>query len=135
MKDRFRKVHTIEIQPQLAELARSRFREFPSVVAHEGDSALVLGEICRTVDSSCLFFLDGHYSGGNTGMGKQECPIIDELKEIFDHTASPFSIIIDDARLFGTHPSYPEVLTLRKFIEERAPHMTLRIENDAIVIE
>lgn len=68
-------------------------------------------------------------------MGKDECPIMDELKEIFLHTAPPFSIIIDDARLFGTHVAYPDVAIIRQFIVARATGMTSRIENDAIIIE
>jgi len=130
----FRKVYTIEVEPTLAALARERFRKRPEVAVVEGDSALLLPGICREIDSACLFYLDGHYSGGITGMGGEECPILAELRAIFDHTAHPFRIVIDDARLFGTSPAYPTIEAIAGLLRERAPDKSMRVENDAILI-
>lgn len=130
----FRQVFTIEVEPSLAALARERFRRMPGVTVVEGDSALLLPELCRSLDGACLFYLDGHYSGGITGMGTEECPILAELQAIFDHVAHPFRIVIDDARLFGTSPAYPTLERIDAFLRERAPERRMRVENDAIVI-
>ena len=100
----FRRIYTVEVEPKLAALARDRFKRCPSVTLVEGDSATALRGICRELDAPSLFFLDGHYSGGITGMGSKECPVLEELLAIFTHTTQPFRIVIDDARLFGTDP-------------------------------
>jgi hypothetical protein len=134
LKERFRQIHTIEVDPTLASLARNRFRKSPSVNVIEGDSAFILPKLCKQLDAPCLFFLDGHYSGGITGMGSEECPILEELRAIFNNVTHPFRIVIDDARLFGSESSYPAVSTLEKFLAERENKMRIRIENDAILI-
>ena len=130
----FRRIYTVEVDPSLAALARERFKMIASVTVVEGDSASVLGRICGEVDGACLFFLDGHYSGGITGMGSKECPVLEELDAIFTLTKHPFRIVIDDARLFGTHPSYPDLETLAGFLANQKHKTCMRIENDAILI-
>lgn len=130
----FRQIYTIEVDPTLASLARNRFRKCPSVNLIEGDSAFILPELCKKLDAPSLFFLDGHYSGGITGMGSEECPVLDEMRAIFNNITHPFGIVIDDARLFGSKPSYPSISTLKEFLVEQGSKMHIRIENDAILI-
>lgn len=134
LSGKFSRVHTIEVEPTLASLARARFAGRPSITVHEGDSAALLPDLCRRIETPCLFYLDGHYSGGYTGKGEKECPAIEELSAIFTHTRQPFRIIMDDARLFGTDPSYPALSEVRAFLERNAPDRQMRIENDAIII-
>ncbi len=130
----FERIHTIEVLPELAALARDRFRNTPSVIVHEGDSASLLAGLCETIETPCIFYLDGHYSGGGTGMGEKECPAIEELDAIFSTMKQPFRIVIDDARLFGTDPTYPPLDAVESFLVSRNTAMTMRIENDAIII-
>ncbi len=133
-RNSFERIHTIEIQPELAALARERFRKFSSISVHEGDSASLLAGLCETMKTTCIFYLDGHYSGGSTGMGEKECPVIEELDAIFSTMNHKFRIVIDDARLFGTHPAYPRLDEIQSFLISRNNCMTMRVENDAIVI-
>lgn len=133
-KKRFANIHTIEVEPSLAALARERFRSHPQVEVIEGDSSRVLAELCSRIEAPCLFYLDGHYSGGITGMGDTECPILAELDAIFDHLKRPLRIVIDDARLFGTDPAYPTMSELRGHLLGRNPSLEIRVENDAILI-
>ena len=132
--DEFRQIHTIEIVSDLASLARERFRKFPKVTVIQGDSAAVLPELCGSLSGPCLFYLDGHYSGGITGKGESDCPVMTELQAIFDHTPHPFRIVIDDARLFGADPAYPDLKTIRRFLAAKTPLMQASVENDAIII-
>lgn len=131
---KFQQVHTIEVEPTLAALARDRFAGNTKITVHHGDSAALLPGLCKGLTSSCLFYLDGHYSGGYTGKGEKECPAIEELAAIFDNTTQPFRIVIDDARLFGSDPYYPPIEDVISYVSRRAPERRVRIENDAIVI-
>lgn len=55
-----------------------------------------------------LFFLDGHYSGGVTGMGTTETPVEYEIETIFSKLKGRhFVVLIDDARAFTGEHDYP----------------------------
>ena len=54
----------------------------PHVTIFQGDSATVLPKLLATIQEPCLFWLDGHYSGGITALGKSITPILDELQTI-----------------------------------------------------
>jgi hypothetical protein len=130
----FRRIVTIEVVPELASLAKERFKRHHPVTVIEGDSAAVLPDVCKSLDAPTLFYLDGHYSGGITGMGEAECPVIEELRVIFLLVRVPFRIVIDDARLFGSDPAYPTIQSVEAFVKQQNPMMRVRVENDAIVI-
>ncbi len=130
----FREIITIEVDHELARIAEERFRKFSHVTLIEGDSATLLAGICANLGQRPLFYLDGHYSGGVTGMGSEECPVLKELEAIFSHTHEPFRIVIDDARLFGSDPAYPDFSVVAELVSKHDPNMTVRIENDAILI-
>jgi len=134
-RNEFREIYTIEIEPTLAALARERFRKYDSIKVIEGDSSQVLPKICKKLDAPCLFYLDGHCSGGITGMGTKECPVIEELHAILKYTKPPFRVVIDDARLFGTDPTYPELGVIKDILAKDGSGKQMRIENDAILIE
>jgi len=133
-RNRFRKIVTIEVQDQLAELARKRFRNHPHVEVIHGDSSDALGPVCETMDGPCLVFLDGHYSAGITGGTDKECPVIEELKSLFLALRHPFRIVIDDARLFGSHPAYPRLEEISEWLDGQSGQWVMKVENDAIVI-
>ena len=133
-RKRFRRIHTIEVEPSLADLARQRFARQSHIEVIEGDSSQVLEELCGRIKQPCLFYLDGHYSGGITGMGEDECPILAEIDAIFGRTRVPFRIVIDDARLFGSDPAYPTLAELRGHLLQHDPSLKIRVENDAILL-
>lgn len=67
-----------------------------------GDSSIVLLDIIPSLNGKAVFWLDGHFSSGDTAQGDKDCPLIEELSAIdklysFDKAV----IIIDDYRLFG----------------------------------
>ena len=54
------------------------------------------------------FWLDGHYSAGNTFLGANHCPVEQELGIIRSRLSEiNVKIFIDDFRLFGTEEGYP----------------------------
>lgn len=133
-RNMFRKIFSIEVQPQLAQLAAKRFSAYPHIEIVEGDSAKKLAEIIPKIDGSVLFWLDGHYSAGVTGRGDDDCPLWGELHAINGNLAHPFVIIVDDARCFGVNEGYPTLEELRTYVSENFPKHRMSVENDLIRI-
>ncbi len=125
---------SIEVHPELARLACERFSAWPNVNIVEGDSADKLSEIMPQIAGPCVFWLDGHYSGGMTGRGDQDCPIWQEFRAIVGKPAHPYIILIDDARCFGSAPDYPTMEELEDFVRDRMPDHRMHVENDIIRI-
>jgi hypothetical protein len=107
-KDRFKRIVSFEIFEPLAKSAKHRFQNDSNVEIILGDSANELPAILARTHSPAIFWLDGHYSGGGTGKGISETPVLSELAHIH-RLREKFQdvIIIDDARAFGTEPDYP----------------------------
>ena len=98
-KTMFEKVHTIEIAPHFYERAKNMFSG-TNVTCHLGDSSILLQDICNTLDQPTCFWLDGHWSAGNTGKGVKNVPLYEELESIMKHCSQKCVILIDDCRLF-----------------------------------
>lgn len=135
MRNHFKEIHTIEVFPPLYEAAVKRFRRNPNIHLHLGDSAEVLKTLCPQLEGRVLFWLDGHYSGPGTGKGKEETPIEQELFQIIHECRAAWSILIDDARLFGTDPAYPTVQSLVANLESMESGLSVAVANDMIRIE
>ena len=138
MRDAFRQIYSIEVEPTLARLARHRFRKFPMIKVVEGDSFNKLRELGAQVDGSSLVWLDGHYSAGITGRGAKDCPVWEELEAIAELWKWPVSIFIDDARCFGQsgeYSCYPPIGQIRDYAARRFPNHSFSIENDIIMLK
>jgi hypothetical protein len=105
LSDLFPEVVTIEVSPELHAEAQRRFSGKSGVTVLLGDSPSVLpGVLDPGVPT--FFWLDGHWSGGTTGIGRAECPVLDELEAI--GAGHPDDCIaIDDARMFAIAPAPP----------------------------
>jgi len=134
MKDHFEKTYSIELSERLAARARRLFRGCKQVEILQGDSAEILPGLLSKISEPCLFWLDGHYSGGVTALAKIETPILQELRTILQHEVKTHVILIDDARLFdGTH-DYPTVEEIRALILRERPDFVFSVVNDSIRI-
>jgi len=133
MKSQFREIYSIEISPELAQRARQRFSNNKNIHIIENDSAIALKSLLPEIKEPALFWLDGHYSGGDTGRGDKDTPIMDELASIF---ASEYEhvVLIDDARCFGTEKDYPDIRELKSFVNQYRPDATIEVKNDCIHI-
>lgn len=133
MQDVFEHIYSIELAEIFFQKAAKRFKNFPHIKILRGDSGKVLQQLVPSLKAPALFWLDGHYSGGQTAKGEKESPIYEELKSIL-HSSYRHTILIDDARLFIGQNDYPRVDELKKFILELRPQSNFFLENDAIVI-
>jgi hypothetical protein len=66
-----------------------------------GDSAVVFETLLPNITDNCIFFLDGHWSGGDTGHSNKDCPLCEEITHINNLFTNDAIIVIDDFRLFG----------------------------------
>ncbi len=104
----FKHVHSIELFEPLYLKARDKFKNCANVSLHYGDSPALLSAILPEVKGKICFFLDGHYSGGETGYSDNygTTPIIEELLAIKKSKINDAVIMIDDIRLFQKALSY-----------------------------
>ena len=132
MKRYFDKIVSIELSETLYMAAKRRFRGYSSIEILHGDSGEVLPRVLGNISARCVFWLDGHYSGGDTARANIETPIAKELQTILNHPAKGNVILIDDARLFdGTH-DYPTLDELRSLVTGYWPECSLLVCNDVI---
>ncbi len=96
----FDAVHTVELSPMLYSEFKKKARVLQNVIAYYGNSADVFPVfLSRLSGSNILFWLDGHYSAGNTAFSKN--PLIAELNAIRDSSIKNSVILIDDIRSCG----------------------------------
>ena len=99
----FPNVISIELTSKYYEHCKSRFRKDRRVTLVHGDTVQVLWDIIRDIDKPITFYLDGHFSGEDTGRGMMDYPLVQELKTIAVHPIKTHTLIIDDVRLFDIH--------------------------------
>jgi len=110
LEKEFSELHTIEIKREFYDHVVSNYNKYKGkspkqIKFHFGDSSKMLLEICPNIESNSIFFLDGHWSAGNTGKGDKDCPIYEELRSIMAAMKHRCIIIVDDCRLFGMGPN------------------------------
>ena len=136
MKGSFRKVYSIELADHFHQAAVERFRKDANVSILHGDSGKVIKDLVGKLDEPTLFWLDGHYSKGNTARGDKDTPVMEELAHIFAVPGLRCVILIDDARCFvgDSEQEYPTVEEVRAFVAAHRPDWKLDIADDCIRI-
>jgi hypothetical protein len=129
----FDKIHTIELSDELYHRAVKRFAGNNKVVLHHGDSGGMLPVVLDQINEPTLFWLDGHYSAGDTATAELASPIYQELKHIFERENPGHVILIDDSRCFNGNGGYPTLEELKKFIRDNWPNYSFSVETDIIV--
>lgn len=96
----FNKLYTIEYSEKYYSSTKNRYKG-DKIDFILGDSSIVFETLLPTITDRCIFFLDGHWSGGDTGKSSKDCPLIEEITNIYNLFKYSAIIIIDDYRLFG----------------------------------
>lgn len=131
------RVYTIEPEPALFEAAAKSLSSLGHVEALKGTSEEVLPGLLPRVEGDVSFWLDGHYSAGNTFQGASDTPIIEELATIRNHLdrLGRISIMVDDVRCFISkapeYAGYPPLTTLIEWSETNG--FDWHIEHDIFV--
>jgi hypothetical protein len=103
----FKKLYTIEITEKYFNYFDSLKKDLKieNVENYFGDSTDITPIILKKIrkNNKCIFWLDGHWSSGDTGKGIKDNPLIEECLSINDlYKSNKAIILIDDYRLFGT---------------------------------
>jgi len=130
MRKSFTRIISFELDPTLAAQAQNRFAGDSHIQIIQGDSGKLLAEYLKNIHEPCLFWLDGHYSGGITAKGSLETPIKNELTAILSHPVDGHVILIDDARCFTGENDYPTLDELKTLVANR----NFSVEHDVIRI-
>jgi hypothetical protein len=100
----FDKLHTIEFSENWYNNTKNRYSG-NKINFILGDSSIVFESFLPKITDKCIFFLDGHWSGGDTGKSDKDCPLDEEITHINNLFQNDAIIIIDDFRLFGLDKS------------------------------
>lgn len=134
LKNVFNKIYSVEIDRVLFEKAQDRFINSSHIKILQGDSSKVLPSILEKLNTTALFYLDGHYSGGDSSKGDQNTPILRELELILNHKIKNHVILIDDARCFTGKDDYPTLIEVQSFLKNVRPELIFQIRDDIIRI-
>lgn len=132
MLDHFEQIYTIELDHTWWERAHDRFCKYPHVQVIQGDSGKVLPAILPSISVRCLFWLDAHFSGGETARATKHPPIEEELAAIRSHSRKDHVILIDDARLFDGAGGYPALDSVILLLREINPEYAVEVVDDII---
>jgi hypothetical protein len=130
----FHLIHSIELGVELHALASVATAALANVILWQGDSSTVLPQILSTLGGPCLFWLDAHYSGGETARGSSDTPILQELRVIFCYPRILPIVLIDDAREFGVAVDYPSIARMRELVGSIRRGWSFTVADDIIRI-
>ncbi|NMC76452.1 MAG: hypothetical protein GYA60_04055 [Candidatus Methanofastidiosa archaeon] len=105
----FKKVFTIEYSHVVFEKASIILKDVPNIKIFEGDTRDHFKKLSAENDN-ILYWLDSHWSGGETYGEEDECPLIEELNIIFKNKKN-CAVLIDDARFFLSPPPSPHKIS------------------------
>ena len=138
-----RQVITLEPSRKYYELASKNLAAHSNIELVNGTSEdsldLVLNKLVESNNISDLsFWLDAHFSSGETFKGEKDSPIIEELRIIQNYLAKiiHLTIFIDDVRLFRDDRSMPEHFPdLSKVLDwAQLNKLIWTIEHDILII-
>ena len=98
----FKEVRSIDAGEKQYRYCLQRFQGDPRVRLWKGDSAYCLKDMLTDIKSPVTFWLDGHYSAGDTCKCEHEHPIMFELEQIAAHPVKNHFVLIDDWRDYNS---------------------------------
>lgn len=134
MQNVFDKIYSIELNRELFEYTKKRFKHQKHIYLIHGDSGRELQNIMNKINKPALFWLDGHYSGGTTARGEKDSPIWEELNCILNTQGLNHVIIIDDANLFGTDSTYSTIGEVKKFVYSKRDNIQISVHENSVRI-
>lgn len=132
----FKNIYTIEIIEEISKRTSSNPSCPNNINFLIGNSKDLLPKLTKDLPPNTLFWLDGHWCGGNTGGANEVSPIYDEIiAASLCHNAVLF---IDDARAFlgnlnDNSEYYPSIDELFSLLKLKFPLHYSTIVDDVII--
>ncbi len=133
LKSDFKKLVSIELSEELYLYSKRRCAAFSNIQIRHGDSAREIANLYGSITGRVIFWLDGHYSGGDTALGDEVSPVVKELSLISDFPNIEPIVVIDDARLFKSGTGYPSLESVFERLSYWQQPMNVSVHDDAIV--
>ena len=117
--ENFDDVYTIECSHKFYIISRDRIGTIPNVQLIYGFSQHVLGGILSSLTGPALIWLDAHWSPDlkYRCFDQVICPVLDEI-EMISASDQDHVILVDDFRLFGKEPGWPNFGEVKKALEK-----------------
>jgi hypothetical protein len=130
----FDSVITIERSDDYYERARANLSRMPNVRQIHGHSGEKLATVAADAAGPTLYWLDAHWSGGDTAGSDDPVPLMRELDAI--GAGDPRDcILIDDARDFATSPDarWPSLVEILDKVRVHRPGNHVTVIHDLIM--
>lgn len=127
----FERVYSIELSAKLYRHCQQRFGADQRVRLLLGPSEVCLPQLLQEITVPCVIWLDGHYSQGDTALGKKWCPLYEELDAIARHPVKTHTVLIDDIRLAGAEWKDISPAGILTRLHEINPAYEIYFEDDA----
>lgn len=132
-------VYTIEPSEKYYNLSVKNLTNYENVKIYNDTSENKLNDILEIIkpNSNVCFWLDGHWSGGDTFKGETDTPILSELDTIekYLNKFSTLNILIDDFRIFdigNNVETYPSKEVLIEYAAKN--NLKWRITRDIFIL-
>ena len=132
-------VYTIEPSEKYYNLSVKNLTNYENVKIYNDTSENKLNDILEIIkpNSNVCFWLDGHWSGGDTFKGETDTPILSELDTIekYLNKFSKLNILIDDFRIFdigNNVDTYPSKEVLIEYAAKN--NLKWRITRDIFIL-
>jgi hypothetical protein len=121
---------TIELSDELHRRAAAALAGIENLTLLHGSSPEALATLERPPGGT-LYWLDAHWSGGETAGREHPCPVVEEIRAIGPGHPDD-CLLIDDARLFND-PAWPSIAEVMNAILAERPGHHVTIAHDLIV--
>jgi hypothetical protein len=129
----FRRIYSIELDPELAKRAQQRFRRHSQVEIIQGDSQIAVPELLQRLNERCLFWLDAGYCGWGGGIGNPN-RLSSEFSAILSGKIPDHVILMDDADGIRDEYGSPRLPQVVASIESIYPNRQVQVTHNIIRI-
>jgi hypothetical protein len=125
----FETIYSIELAEHYYNECKAKFKNDDRVNLILGDSYYKLEELLNdNPNTQFTYWLDGHYSGGDTGFGVKETPLMKELGIILSRPILGELIYIDDMRLYRDFNEEVNFKNIVDIVKEYKPNAIVWFE-------
>lgn len=132
LRSGFDVVYSIELTDQYYNYCIDKFKNDGRVHLIQGDSYYELEKLLNDNENTPFtYWLDGHYSGDDTGSGVVESPILKELESILSRGVGGELIYIDDMRIYRNFDESLNIESIKNIIKKYRPNCNVWYESSA----